>query len=175
MDFPQRHLEQKPDLGSKKHVRDFLEWTERHKLRSFGKLTFDLIFDQSDQLLLGGILKFLSHAQTAEILSRWSEDCKMASFLLRASRLIFLDFPAAQTLGASAKVASVFRGKLESDYLACHLSTRVPAIQDPPGQLAVHALRTWLLVKSFEYAKQGVPFDRNLQSICTQLRMACDC
>lgn len=152
----------------------FQSWIEKHRLLSFGQLTAALIHDHSEVNLLGGLLRFLSLQSTREILVSWSEDSKTSRVLKRASDCLFHDFPQIKTPSTSIKIGVLLRGFFENDYFGSHFATRNPAVTSLQAHTAIHALRTWVLVKGYQYAAEGCAFDKSLQTICQQLRMCCD-
>lgn len=132
-----------------------------------------LIPEPSRPALLGGLLRFLSHRETHDVLRLWQADRPLLRHLHQISEQL-VDFPPIELPSVSQPIHGQFRGLLELNYLAAHFSTRRAPGLTPRDQLKICCFRVWLLFKALEFCKAGHQIDLSLKLLCTHLRMALD-
>jgi len=124
--------------------------------------------------LLGTSLGFLASKTTRRLLEHWSSDSTPAHQLLGLADSLATDFPplsVADTNASSRVLLRATKSSVRRNYLVALLCVRnVPATHQK-DQLALTALRIWILLRALEFADRSVIFDNSLLEVCTQLRI----
>lgn len=170
-------IDDRPVLGSdssqNSHLQELSRWALRHGCTWITRRLVHLIARPEEPRLIGTIAHYLGRPQTAATLGRWQQDNDLARHLHHFSSAAVKDPPAIDRLDPRKWTTDEFRSSyLETDYLAFVLGVRAPQDLSPNSTIAVEQLRTWLVIKSLVFEGEGVPFEKRLQSVCINLRLA---
>lgn len=137
----------------------------------------DVVFLLERPASTGSILNVLKSDSCNTALMDWARENPAAEQLLDLSAAIRGNteiLEAAPPLSHGIKGIDVIRGQSDQLYLIGLLAARLPVGLRPDDTAWFEKLRLWLLVHASERASNGFFLDRNLNTICTALRLAHD-
>ncbi|MCL4680249.1 MAG: hypothetical protein KJZ92_03160 [Rhodocyclaceae bacterium] len=126
-------------------------------------------------LALGSILNLIASPVTLNLLNNWSDYSEEAASLYEMGSALAAhpSLKKHQALSQSKAARDHFRGALEKHYLIALLSERVLLPDADPSNWMLQ-LRLWVLVHALVRVRRSIYLDKNLQTLATSLRMACD-
>lgn len=152
------------------------EVVERRNLYPTIRKLITLTGGTSNQAFVGGIVSFIAQSEIINFLDDWADDSPHARELAEFGKCVWNAAGLAEQIrpfGPDQLVSKQLFGDLIDQYLAAMTASRRP-IAEPGIANFLQTLRVFILVRSFEALRFGLPFESNLQEASVALRKACE-